>query len=136
VELAAKPFELPAGAVAHELFGMKLIDIDDTIRKQISLHSSSRVMVLEPGPNAARLGLDDLQAGDAFWMAGNKRIKNFADFAQTIVGECKAQQQRGETSFSVRVVYNFDRLDRDGSNTQHLKLTPDDLKELMKVAGP
>ena len=36
--------------------------------------------------------------------------------------------------YSVRVVYSFSTVDSDGTNTQYLKLTKDDLKQLQIVS--
>jgi hypothetical protein len=135
VAITAAPVVLPPTTEVHHLFGMKLIDLDDVLRKQLGLHRSSRVMILDPGENSQRLDIGELQPGDAFWFAGTKKIENFAEFAAELLAEHERRQKEPLPFTGLQVVYNFDHVDDDGSNTQHIKLTADDIAELRKVVG-
>jgi uncharacterized GH25 family protein len=129
-EVIAQAFVLPPGKVVHELFGMKLIDADEELRDLLFLYDSDRVMILDPGADSQRLDIGNLQRGDAFWMAGEVRIEDFNEFARTILELCEEQKRKGSSRLSARVVYNFDRPDSSGSNTQMMALTDADLVEL------
>jgi hypothetical protein len=132
VELVAEPFTPSLGEPIHELFGMKLIDVDESIRKHFSLYSTDRVMILDPGRDADRLNIGRLEPGDAFWMVGESRINDFSDFAQRLLAECQAEANKGHSEFLVRVVYDYMRATDQGSNTQYMQLTSDDLAELRR----
>jgi len=54
-------------------------------------------------------GIGDLQAGDAFWIVGDKPAKNFDDFASRILADFERQQKKSDRSPEVRVVYDFQR---------------------------
>ena len=57
VEIPAKPLVLPAGSVSHNLFGMKLVDVDDDLRSRLSLSDWEKVLVVDPGAEITRWGL-------------------------------------------------------------------------------
>lgn len=78
-----------------------------------------------------RLGIGRLEHGYNFWMAGNKRVANVREFVEQILAEAAAQNR---DQYSIRVVYSLSTLAFDGTNTQYLKLTKDDIEQLKGVA--
>lgn len=64
-------------------------------------------------------------------MAGNNRVGGLRDFVERVIAETGG---RDLDSYSVRVVYTFVTPETEGTNTQYLKLTRDDLKHLKEVA--
>jgi hypothetical protein len=135
--LTAKPLAMPPAAAIHQLFGMKLVDMDDSLRTMLSRGPGEAVMILDPGLHADRLNIGAPHVGDAFWMVGMTRIKNFRDFAQQLLTACQEQQKKGSTDFFVRVVYDYTASDNHfRSNTQLMHLTPADMAELQKAVQP
>ena len=132
VEIMARPLDV-SGKTVHTLFGMKLVDVDDNLRDRLSLDPADRVLILDPGENSDRLGVGHLEPGDAFWMANETHVANFDEFAKQLLATCENQGQRGRSSFSVRVVYDYSRPQDAGSNTQYMQLTADDLAELRTI---
>jgi outer membrane lipoprotein-sorting protein len=132
-EIVIQPLELPANLKTHSLFGMTLIDLNENLRERLSLRPTSHVMILDPGKNSARLSIGELQACDAFWMVGEKKINTFDEFVQGLLAEWESQKKNGKIFFGVRVVYDFERDDSGGTNTQYMSLTPEDVKELQNA---
>lgn len=71
-----------------------------------------------------------LEQGYNFWMVGNEHVANVREFVERILAA--ADKQATETH-SIRVVYSLSSVEFDGTNTQYLKLTKDDMAQL-KVA--
>ncbi len=135
VEVVARPIELPPGKVVHTLFGMKLVDVDDEVRNQLSLNPFETVLILEPGPNATRLGLGEAEQGDCIWLVDDARIRDTNDFARHLLATCEAQKRAGWTTFPVNVTYNGLRAG-DKNGYARMRLTEEDLAELEKLAKP
>src|SRR5690348_8202145 len=87
LSLHVKPAVLPPGTKVHELFGMKLVDVNPQIQEMFLLSAASDVMILDPGTDFKRLGIGTLERGDSFWMVGNVKIKNFEEFTKQLVTE-------------------------------------------------
>jgi hypothetical protein len=64
-------------------------------------------------------------------MVGRTRIGSVSEFVSQILAETAGQNA---DEYSVRVVYNFSRVDMDGSGTATLRFTKDDLKQLQSVS--
>ena len=78
----AHPLDLTPGNQVHQLFGMKLLELNDEMRDRLSLDAFDKVMILDPGPKSDRLEIGKLQAGDSFFMVDETRIEDFNDFAR------------------------------------------------------
>jgi hypothetical protein len=133
VEIRVKRFELPKGTVVHNMFGMKLVELNDGLRTALSLYPWDQVMILDPGHASTRLSIGQLQAGDAFWMVDDTRVKDFDDFAHRLLADCEEQKQQGRSVYAVRIVYDMVRQDDEGSMTMLITLNASDLAELQKV---
>lgn len=111
--------DLPRDSVIHQLFGMKLVDVDASVQKSFHLPRAEGVLVIDPGQQSERLDIGKLERGDQFWIVGEQTVKNFEEFKKGL-------------SDGERVVYQFRRPDMAGSNTQYIKLKDADLAELAK----
>ena len=127
--LKAKPAVLPADTKVHELFGMKLIDVNQQIQESFLLPADSGVMILDPGAEFKRLDIGTLQRGDSFWIVGNVKIKNFDEFTKQLVTELHHPPDKAN-EYVCRIVYRFRRPDFSGTNTQEINLTEKDLETL------
>lgn len=136
VKIVAHPLDLTPGNQVHQLFGMKLLELNDEMRDRLSLDAFDKVMILDPGPKSDRLEIGKLQAGDSFFMVDETRIKDFNDFAARLLATCEAQQKRGLTDFTVRVVYNSSPAQGNWSWTEYMRLNLNDLAELQKMVKP
>jgi len=104
--------------------------VNEEIQSKLFLYWPDGVMVLDPEPNSARLNIGRLRRGDVFWMAGDTRIHNTDEFARALL----ASRDDPNRWIHNRVVYNSDRPDRSGSNTQIITLTQRDVVELKAAA--
>jgi hypothetical protein len=127
--LNAKPAVLPPGMKVHELFGMKLIDVNEQIQEMFLLPAASDVMVLDPGTDSKRLGIGTLQRGDSFWIVGDAKIKNFDEFTRQLVTELHHPPDK-PNDYACRIVYRFTRPKFSGTNTQEIHLQEKDLETL------
>ena len=131
LELRLKPIELPANLKTYSVLGMQLADVTSELRSTYDLFGERGALILDPGKDPARLNIGRLAEGYAFFMVGRTRIGSVSEFVSQIVAETAGQNA---PEYSVRVVYNFSRVDFDGSRTANLKFTKDDLKQLQILA--
>ena len=122
---------LPAGLETRDVLGMKLADVTPELKSAYDLYHNKGAVILDPGRDSDRLAIGRLAEGDVFWMVGETRVGGVREFVDQILAETAGQVAQ---AFSVRVVYGFERTESEGSNTQYLTLTNDDLKQLQDVS--
>ncbi len=132
ISLKVKPATLPPDTKVHELFGMKLIDVNEQIQQMFLLPAANGVMILDPGTDTKGLNVGTLQRGDSFWIVGEERIKNFDEFTKQLITELHHPPGDAK-SYTCRVVYRFTRPDFSGTNTQQIRLTQKDLESLQAL---
>ncbi len=118
---------LPVQPPTVAVLGMQLTDITPELKNAYDLYNDQGALILDPGKNSERLGIGKLAEGYNFWMVGEQQIGSVREFVEQILAEAAAQPDDDD---SIRVVYNFSTLDMDGSNTQHMRLTKQDLDDL------
>ncbi len=126
-DMVLMSIELPPAPAVHELFGMKLLDVNAAVQKAFHLQRSEGVVILDPGPDVERLNLGRLQRGDEFLMIGETFVRDFNDFRTKLSAAVRA-----EPKGKIRIVYQFKRPDAAGSNTRLLELSEEDVAGLMK----
>jgi hypothetical protein len=128
LEVRLKPISWPAGLKTYTVLGMTLADVTPVFKDTYDLYWERGALILDPGKDSDRLNIGDLAEGDAFWMVGETRIGSVREFVNQILAETAGQNAR------VRVVYNFHRVDFDGSRTAYMNLTKVDLEQLQMVS--
>ena len=131
LELRLRPIPLPAGLKATEVLGMQLTDVTPELKSAYDLWNDRGALILDPGKDSDRLDIGKLAEGYTFWMVGQQRVGSVREFVDHILAETAGQNAE---VYSVRVVYSFRTVDSVGTNTQYLKLTKDDLKQLKVVS--
>jgi beta-lactamase regulating signal transducer with metallopeptidase domain len=131
LQVQLKPISLPADLKKHAVLGMQLADVTPELKSAYDLYFDRGALILDPGKDSDRLNVGRLAEGYLFWMVGNKRIGSVREFVNQILTETGGQDAAKN---GVRVVYSFSTVDADGTNTQYLKLTKDDLKQLQIVS--
>ena len=124
------PISVSTQLKTFDVLGMKLTDVTPELKTAYEFWSDKGALILDPGPDHVRLGIGELVKGDYFWMAGNDQIGTVREFVAEILEEAANPQN---ALFGVHVVYTFSRPRGDGSSTQYLKLTPDDIQQLQAV---
>lgn len=132
VTLRLEPIRLTEDLRRVKALGMTLVDVNPELREGYDLHHDAGALVLEAEPRSSRLTIGTMQEGDNFWLVGRNRVHGVQDFIKRILEEVEGQEPR-DGKFSVRVVYQFRRDTRSGSNTQHMSLTVDDVRELREA---
>jgi hypothetical protein len=132
LEIRLKPIPLPADLPRYDVLGMQLTDVTPELKSAYDLFDERGALILNPGPNPDRLGVGPLAEGDVFWLVGRKRVGGVREFVDQIVAETAGQNA---DAYRVRMVYNFSRVDFDGSRTSQLKLTKEDLERLKALAN-
>lgn len=136
VILKLEPVELEKDIKAVTLLGMQLADETPALKKLYDIPpNTGGVVILDPGADHERLGIGKLEKGYSFFMVGDKNISNLKEMIAEILrinalpkpsaGEMVQDGYHG----LIRVVY----LIRGGTNTQYLKLTDEDAKQLREV---
>jgi protocatechuate 3,4-dioxygenase beta subunit len=127
LEVRLQAISLPADLKPHTVLGMQLADVTPELRSAYDLYHERGALILDPGKNSDRLNIGRLAEGYCFWLVGKTQIGSVREFVSQILAETAGQDA---DIYRVRVVYTFSRLDVDGTNTQFLKLTKEDLKQL------
>lgn len=127
LELRLTPIPSPAALPGHDVLGMRLTDVTAELKSAYDLSGDRGVLILDPGKDPDRLKIGRLEEGDVFWMVGRTRVGGVREFVGQILAETAGQDA---DAYSVRVVYNFSRVDFDGARTANLRFTREDLKQL------
>ena len=122
---------LRLGAIEVDtLLGMKVATLTPELSEAYELGIEKGVLVLDPGPDAERLGVGRLKKGDVFWSAGKTRkLEGVEAFVRELLANSKERR--------VRVVYSFRRTESGWmSNTQTLEFSAEDLRLLRERLPP
>jgi hypothetical protein len=132
LDVRLQEIPLPPNLKSVAVLGMKLTDLTPELRTAYDLWDEKGALILDPGPESERLDIGKLAHGYNFWMVGNKQIDSVHEFVEQILIEAAAQ---ASDPYSVRVVYSLSSLEFDGTNTQYLKLSKEDISQF-KAALP
>ena len=133
LEVRLRTIPLPADLEKHTVLGMQLTDVTPELKSAYDLYYDDRgALILDPGKDSDRLNIGRIAEGYVFRVVGNKRIGSVREFVDRILAETAGQNAE---EYWVRVVYTFNRVDAAGINTQHLRLTKDDLKHLQGLSN-
>ena len=125
---------MPGDLKKHAVLGMQLADVTPQLKSAYDLYFDRGAVILDPGKDSDRLKVGRLGEGYCFWEVGNTRIGSVREFVNQILTEAAGQDAAKNAVRGVRVVFSFSTVDADGNNTQYLKLTKDDLKQLQIVS--
>ena len=131
VEIQLARIELPKNLQTETILGMQLADVTKPIADAYDVPLTGGALILDPGRDSKRLEIGDLEKGFSLWMVGNTRIRGVREFVERILTEVG---DRDEDFYSIRVVYSFFAVEFEGTNTQYLRLTKDDIAELRRIA--
>ncbi|MDA8563034.1 carboxypeptidase-like regulatory domain-containing protein, partial [Mariniblastus sp.] len=142
--LKLESFESPITQTFQAL-GVTVADVTEEIKSTFDLDYSQGVVVVDISDRLREELNDWVRPGDVCWMVGNDRIGDLKELVNQMVKEAKSptipRGAMGNTSAyieengdaKVRVVYSYNDDRGHGSNTQYLKLTPQDVDELEKL---
>ena len=134
LEVRLKAISLPADLKKHAVLGMQLADVTPQLKSAYDLYFDRGAVILDPGKDSDRLKVGRLGEGYCFWEVGNTRVGSVREFVNQILTEATGQDAAKSAVRGIRVVYSFSTVDGDGNNTQYLKFTTDDLKQLQAVS--
>lgn len=126
-KLLLQPIKLTTEPQKINVLGLSLTDLTDELRDIYNIYNRHGALILDPGKDSARLGIGELAEGYTFWMVGDEPISNVRELIEKLIAESVKPEAE---KYGCRVVYSFRDLDFVGTNTQYLKLTPADLREL------
>jgi protocatechuate 3,4-dioxygenase beta subunit len=130
LEIRLRDIELPADLKTYSVLGMQLADLTPEVKDAYDLFYDSGAVIIDPGKDSDRLQIGQLSESFCFWMVGNEEVGSVREFIEQILTETANQNA---AKHSVRVVYGLSTPEFDGTNTQYLPLTNDDLKQLQAV---
>ncbi len=125
-----RPIAIPAHLETFQVLGMRLTDLTQDLGAAYDIGIECGAVILDPGNNSDRLQIGELAKGYCLWMVGNRWVGSVREFVSQVLAEAALQ---GGDEFRVRVVYTFSNLEMEGTNTQYLALTKQDIKELEKA---
>ena len=131
LEVRLRTIPMPANLPKCNVLGMQLTDVTPELKSAYDLYLDRGALILDPGKDSDRLEIGELAEGYCFFMVGNRRIGSFREFVDRILAETAGKDAE---EYSIRIVYTFSTADSNGSNTQYLKLTKDDRKQLQIVS--
>jgi len=124
LQLKLQPIDLPGDLVVHEIFGLQFVDNTQQLAEAYWHNTSKGAFIMSPGE---RFPAGAIEKGDRVWIIGHNEIEDTSEMINQLIAE--ADKQEGDVRY-VRVVYYFDRLRMEGTNTQHIPLTVQDLEAL------
>jgi len=122
------------GTVIHDLFGIKMVEMDHEIQGKLFSDQCYGMLVVDPGPHSYRLGIAKLQRGDCIWAIGDREpITDFNPFAQRLLKFLEDSDRQGAIHFRGGITswvngYAF------WGEFDDLALTKEDLAELRSKA--
>lgn len=144
--ISLKSFDAPF-AKTYSMLGMTIADVTEASNKAYDLRTGkyAGVMIVDPGTQSENLEIGELRPGYVFLTVGKESIKNTRELVERLVHEAKSPttppgpginpsawtEDSGDAK--VRVIYNLDNEDSRGSNTQYMRLTPEDVAELEEL---
>jgi uncharacterized GH25 family protein len=131
LQVRLQPITMPANLKKYAVLGMQLADATPELKLAYDLNKARGAVILDPGPDHERLKIGELAEGNTFWLVGEKRVGSVREFVSQILEETGG---RDAEEYSIRVAYNFKRTEMTGSNTQYLKVTREDIKQLQALA--
>ena len=131
VDVRLQPIRMPAGVKAYSVLGMQLADVTPELKSAYDLRYDHGALILDPGPDPDRLKIGEIAEGDVFWMVGQRRVGGVREFVDRLLAEpgVPIAGERG-----IRVVYGFLRVDAVGTNTQYIRFTEDERKQLQVLS--
>jgi hypothetical protein len=130
LKVQLRPIPMRGDLETYEVLGMRLTDLTQELKAGYDIGIDRGAVILDPGKNSDRLKIGELAKGYCFWMVGNRWVGNVRAFVSQVLSEAAFQKS---DEVRVRVVYTFRNLEMDGTNTQYLALTKEDIKELESV---
>jgi hypothetical protein len=127
LEIRLRAIELPADLKTYAVLGMQLADVTPEIKDAYDLFDDSGAVIIDPGKSSDRLQIGQLAESYRFWMVGKQDVGSVREFIEQILAETA---NINADVYSVRVVYSLSTPEFDGTNTQYLRLTKDDLEQL------
>jgi hypothetical protein len=135
VNLVAQPVPRPPPGAIKKVLGLSLVDVDDKLREAYGLPKEASVLILAAEDGHDRLGIGSLEPGYGLWMVGDSAVANIREAVERLLA-LGPKTTKGATAHShgVRVVYTFATETSRGSNTQHVRLTAEDMAALQRLA--
>jgi hypothetical protein len=135
VNLVAQPVPRPPPGAIKKVLGLSLVDVDDKLREAYGLPKEASVLILAAEDGHDRLGIGSLEPGYGLWMVGDSAVANIREAVERLLA-LGPKTTKGATAHShgVRVVYTFATETNRGSNTQHVRLTAEDMAALQRLA--
>lgn len=130
LEVRLRKIEFPANLKVRTVLGMQLADLTPELKDAYGIQNKRGAVIVDPGEDSDRLRIGELAEGYCFWMVGKERVGNVRELVEQILAE--TANQNAET-YAVRVVYSLSTPEFDGTNTQYLRVTKEDLKQLQAV---
>ena len=131
LEVRLKPIVVPGGLKSYSVLGMQLADVTPDLKSAYDLRNDRGALIVDPGPNPDRLKIGEIAEGDVFWMVGQQRVGSVCEFVDRLLAE-PGVPIAGE--HRIRVVYGFVRVDAQGNNTQYIRFTEDERKQLQVLS--
>ncbi|MFN8710740.1 MAG: carboxypeptidase-like regulatory domain-containing protein, partial [Planctomyces sp.] len=133
----------------HKVLGMTMASVTDEMDQAYDLQrqNTKGVMIIDPGDRFEDFGIGQLRSGDVFWMVGNDAVHDLRTMVRQMVKEAQsptvprgASGNRNTSAWiledgtaMVGVVYGYNDDRGHGTNTQYMKLTPQDVTELEQL---
>jgi Carboxypeptidase regulatory-like domain len=131
LDVRLRAMTLPPDLRKYSILGIQLTDVTPEMKSTYDLRNDRGALILDPGKESARLNIGRIAEGCVFSIVGNKRVGSVREFVDQILAETAGKEA---AEFSIRVVYSYTRVDSEGSSTQHMKLTKQDLEQLRVVS--
>lgn len=137
VKLVAQAVLRPPPESVKNVLGLSLVDVNEELRAAYELPKEVSILILAVEEGHARLGIGSLEPGFGLRVIGDTAVASIREAVTRLLalGEKIAHQPPGAFSPGVRIVYTYATENGRGSNTQHARLTSEDLVALKRLAN-
>lgn len=119
--------KFPGSLKKYNVLGMQLVDVTPELKSAYDLQDEYGALVLDPGVETARLGLDDIAAGCNLCVVGDRTVVDVAQFLRQTLAMATRQTANAH---KVHVVYVQQTPDFEAGMNRYLRLTNRDIDHL------
>ncbi|MGE0191157.1 MAG: carboxypeptidase regulatory-like domain-containing protein [Planctomycetota bacterium] len=125
VRLVAEAITPAVSATTSKVLGLEVADVTDDLRRAFELPDHVHVVILHPGEDPKALGIGLLERGYGIFHVGDKPVSSVRAMVEALLEGTTDHRSPG-----ARIVYTFWNERLSGTNTQYVRITPEQRAEL------
>jgi hypothetical protein len=129
IELVAEAITLQAIPPTTDVLSLGLAEVTDELRRAYDIPDYVHVVILDPGADPMGLGIGTLEKGFGIYKVGHEKVSTVRQVVESLIAVSSAR----DANTRGRVVYTFWNERMAGTNTQHVRLTAEQVEGLKRL---